>query len=67
MHHDGVCFYRIKHFKHPFERNGGNMKPKHLKCIPTVKIVVKRVYSEGKPMDKAFSDYLSQQIDKKGA
>jgi hypothetical protein len=28
---------------------------------------VKHFYSEGKPMDKAFSDYLSHQIDKKDA
>ena len=41
-------------------------KPFH-KSIPPVRIVVKHVYSEIKPMDKAFSDYLSQQIDKKDA
>jgi len=37
------------------------------KSILPVRIVVKHVYSEIKPMDKAFSDYLSQQIDKKDA
>lgn len=38
-------------------------KPKHvLKSISSVKIVVTRVYADEKPMEKAFSDYLSQQI-----
>jgi hypothetical protein len=38
-----------------------------LKNIPPVRIIVKRVYSEEKPMEKAFTDYLCQQINKKGA
>jgi hypothetical protein len=42
------------------------MKPKRiLKNIPPVKIIVTRVYSEEKPMDKVFLDYLSKQVDKK--
>jgi hypothetical protein len=38
---------------------------KILKRTHTVKIIVTLIYSEKRPMEKAFTDYLCQQLQKK--